>query len=77
VSSALSNFLSRGVASSVTSFSIEEFLVTMSSGLGSSTSTESQVSANDLSTIVVIPEVMRGQWSPFAITCSSPNVTSV
>jgi hypothetical protein len=75
VSSALKDFLVVSSTSSVTGFSVELFLVAMSSGMGSSTSTESHVSANNLCTIVVIPEVVRGQWSPFSISCLSPNVT--
>jgi hypothetical protein len=75
VSSALKDIVVVSSASSVTSFSVEKFLVTMSSGMGSSTSTKSHVSANNLGTIVVIPEVVRGQWSPFSISGFSPNVT--
>jgi hypothetical protein len=43
---------------------IEVSSVVVISGLGSNTSTVSQVSANDLSTVVVIPEVVRSKWSP-------------
>jgi hypothetical protein len=34
------------------------------SGMGSSTCSETEVSANNGGTIVVIPEVVRGEWSP-------------
>jgi hypothetical protein len=44
------------------------------SGLGSDTFTESEIFTNDLGTIVVIPEVMRSQWSPFS-TALSPYET--
>jgi hypothetical protein len=73
--SALKDILVASSTSSVTGFGIEGFLITMSSGLGSNTSSESHVSANNLGTIVVIPEVVRGQWSPFSISGFSPNVT--
>jgi hypothetical protein len=43
----------------------------MSSGTGSI----SHVSADNLGTVVVIPEVVRGQWSPFAISGFSFNPT--
>jgi len=43
--------------SSVTNW-IEEFLIGMSSGMGSNTGSVSHVSANNLGTVVVIPEVV-------------------
>jgi hypothetical protein len=45
------------------------------SGLSSSTSSISHISADNLGTVVVIPEVVRGQWSPFSISGSSFNPT--
>jgi hypothetical protein len=49
----------------------------LSSSFGSNTLTVSKVSADNSSTIVVIPEVMRGQWSPCTISGFSPNVSTV
>jgi hypothetical protein len=72
--SALKNIVVSSSTSSVSCFGIEEFLVSTSSSLGSNTGTESHVSANNLSTVVVVPEVMRSQWSPFSTTLS-PYVT--
>jgi hypothetical protein len=61
--------------SSVTSFSIKVSKVVVVSGLGSNTFTVSKISANDISTPVVIPEVVGGQWSPGAISGFSFNPT--
>jgi hypothetical protein len=47
----------------------------MSSSLGSSTSSISQVSADNLGTIIVIPEVVGSQWSPSTISGLSPHMT--
>jgi hypothetical protein len=58
VLSALQDVCSSSMASSVTSLGIEGSSVVMVSGMSSSTGTVSQVSANDLSTVVVIPEVV-------------------
>jgi len=75
VSSAFKNLSVSCSTSSVSSFSVEGSSVVMVSGSGSNTSSELHVSANNLSTVVVIPEVVRGQWSPSAIFGFSFNPT--
>jgi hypothetical protein len=45
------------------------------SGVSSGTFTISHISADNISTPVVIPEVVRGQWSPSSISGSSFNPT--
>jgi hypothetical protein len=39
------------------------------SSFGSCTSSESKISADDIGTIVVIPEVVGSQWSPSVVSC--------
>jgi hypothetical protein len=75
VLSALHNASVSRIASSVSSFSIEVFSVVLVSGLGSGACSETEVSANNSSTIVVIPEVVRSQWSPLSISSFSFNPT--
>jgi predicted neutral ceramidase superfamily lipid hydrolase len=77
VLSALHDALVSMSTSSVTGFGIEVLLILWSSCFGSDTSTVFQVSANNSSTVVVIPEVVGSKWSPFAITGLSPDVTGV
>jgi hypothetical protein len=62
--SALENVSVRSSTSSVSNLSIKVFSVVMVSGSGSYTLTISKVFTDDLSTIVVVPEVVRGDWSP-------------
>jgi len=64
MSSALKDVSSRSVTSSVTSFSVEVGNVVVVSGSGYSTLTISKIFTDKLSTVVVIPEVVRGQRSP-------------
>ena len=47
----------------------------MVSGVSSGTSGVSHISADNLGTIVVIPEVVRGKWSPDVVSASSLNPT--
>jgi hypothetical protein len=65
--SALENVIVVSSTSSVSGFGVEVVSVSLVSGLGSYTSAESKVSANNLCTVVVVPEVVGGQWSPFSI----------
>jgi hypothetical protein len=58
VSSALEDTGSSLMTSSVTSLSIERSSIVSISGVGSCTGSVSQVYANDLGTVVVIPEVV-------------------
>jgi hypothetical protein len=56
--SALENRVVSSGTSSVSSLSVESSSVVMVSGLGSSTGSVSHVSADNLGTVVVIPEVV-------------------
>jgi len=50
--------------SSVSCLSVEEFSVVIVSLLGSNTLTVAHISTDDVGTVVVIPEVVGGKWSP-------------
>jgi hypothetical protein len=54
---------------------VEVFSVLIISGSGSSTSSEAHISADDVGTVVVVPEVVRGQWSPSVVTSLSVDPT--
>jgi len=72
--SALENREVSSMASSVTSFGIESFsVVLISLSFLSGTLTVTEILADNSSTMVVIPEVVRSQWSPLSIFTSSFN----
>jgi len=76
VLSALEDFSVSSMASSVTSFSIESFsVVRVSLSFLSGTLTVTKILTDNSGTVVVIPEVVRGQWSPVSISGFSVDVT--
>jgi hypothetical protein len=64
MSSALEDVSVRSSTSSVTNLSIEILFVVWISSFGSYTLTISKVFTDDLCSMVVIPEVVGGDWSP-------------
>jgi hypothetical protein len=54
---------------------IKVFSVVWVSGSGSYTFTISHISADNISTVVVVPEVVGGDWSPVSISTSSIDPT--
>jgi hypothetical protein len=75
ISSALENTIVRSSTSSVSNILIKVFSVVWVSGSGSYTFTVSHISADNISTVVVVPEVVGGDWSPVSISTSSIDPT--
>jgi hypothetical protein len=73
--SALENMGSTRVASSVSSFTVEVFSVVLVSSFGSYTVTITKIFTDNSGTVVVIPEVVRSQWSPLSISSFSVDPT--
>jgi len=75
--SALKDIVMLSSTSSESGFGIEVFSVVVVSGLGSSTFTIAHISTDEVGTIIIIPEVVRSQWSPDSVSSFSVDETFI